>query len=330
MDRTIGEIRRREQASKPILQALRNRWLGAQKETDVAIPPALLAQIEQIKDAVENTFDLLLLLQLHGFLLNEDGPMITTPLFYTSCPKFDHAIPYTCMEDDEPYEVRDTTVFHARTDMLLRSANTSTMRVQSGEMLVIVPGDNKIHVEGDGRHIILSKCAITIIQPTSSLDYILPIGVIASNSSSSEYNENVKRVGNGLVAWQPLSVQAQRGALPVRITWLDIDSANVRYVPPLQAGKRLNTILLREIDQLIKLDQACRRIEAIMWRGVVMIDRASLHRLTDESDVVLNATKGKNIDVDELCKKSGLVRRLDEEHKMWCEIAEKWRKTYSK
>ena len=332
---TIGEVRHHERAGRAVLHTMRNRWLGLPpREIDPIPPSSLLSQVEQIKDAVENTYDLLLLLQLHGFNLNEDVPIITTPLFYVPCPRFSQSIPYSCVEDEERYTPRqnETIILHTRTDMLLREGNNNTIRLEAQEMLIITPSptSNEVHVEGDGRHIILVNSSILHARPTTSTDTILPLGVIAHNTTTTEYKQQVKRVGNGLVAWEPITIQARRGALPITLSWIDVkqEDSHLPYTPPPQSGKVLNTLLLRELSQLIKLDIACRRVESILWRGINMLDRSSIHRNTDESLLIISCASEKRLDVDKV-RNSRAVTQADEDYALWLEAADRWHSKYT-
>lgn len=278
--------------------------------------------IEEIRENVDTVYQLILLLRLYGFSLEHEYLTTTTPLFYQPCPEFRYNVPTLFSEDEEEYRFSDNVSFLPRSTMIIESRGQRD-QLNDGEVIIFHPGEERYHLEGGGRNVTIHASSVTIARCTTSYDLVLPLGVIAANLTTETRVKGVSRIGDGLVAWSPIRVEAIRGSLKIQVEWISIYHdfpIPLRTIPSM----KVNYILLREIHRFLEIDSICSRIEAIMWRGINILDRRAIHQDFIERETIMKYAKEK-CDIEALLVHSRYVRIAEEERKLWSEAEQRWR-----
>lgn len=229
-----------------------------------------------IKESIHNLDELIMYMNLCGFKLSELMLSTTTPLYLATVPKFSYSIPTIFMPDeDEDYAFPGVVSFMPPSNLLLTGPQGEKYHVTSSHLLTWQPGDDIWVIQGEHRRMTVKGKDIQITIPTITNDLVLPLGVIAANVDCGVEGD-IKRIGVGITSWVPKKIYARRRGLPVILEWKDPNYLNnFDFIDKAS----INTVLLGELSDLVRVDNASRRVEAILWEDMIGIDRFSFRFL---------------------------------------------------
>lgn len=271
---------------KGIYDVLKAYWLRGKLDresyTSVGGTMEYLKAIELVQEQIQDENELLLLLRLYGWDLEDTNRSVTTPLYIPVIPAVRHVIPYSfCIDDVEYYNTSEGDVLF----VLPSSMMMDSERIPSGESLIWSYGDAQRvwNVTGGGREIRVTATSVRRTRHVISFDRVLPLGVVASDFTPRVPVTNVTRVGDGIQSNEPLTLSTKRGEKLIKVEWKSVQMDEwYSFLKP-REGHIINTLLLQQFSRLIMLDAACTIFEDLIFEGLLRIDRRVMSSDTEEN-----------------------------------------------